>query len=95
MERVKNSASIYTRHFGVRSHLVQLPAETLENILLIDLEHRLSLIEDCVHDHAQRVHVRDGVTADGQDVLRSHVFRIRQAEGGQIGVPLFTYVFGL
>lgn len=38
-------------------YLVQLPAEALENVMLVNLENRLALVEDGVHDHAQRVHV--------------------------------------
>lgn len=46
------------------TYLVQLPAETLKNVMLVDLENRLPLIEDSMHDHAQRIHVRGSVTAN-------------------------------
>ena len=35
------------------THLVQLPAKALKNVMLVDLENRLALIEDSMHDHAQ------------------------------------------
>lgn len=46
------------------TYLVQLPAETLKNVMLVDLENRLPLIEDSMHDHAQRIHVRGSITAN-------------------------------
>lgn len=55
------------------TYLVQLPAETLKNVMLVDLENRLPLIEDSMHDHAQRIHVRGSVTANRQYVLGSQV----------------------
>lgn len=76
-------------------YLVQLPAEALENVMLVNLENRLALVEDGVHDHAQRVHVGGWVTADGQDVLRGQVFRVGEAERREIGLPLFTCVLRL
>lgn len=82
--------------FGTPStHLVQLPAEALKNVMLVDLENRLALIEYGMHDHAQRVHVRGRVTADGQDVLRGQVFGVGEAEWRKIGLPLFTCVLRL
>lgn len=39
------------------AHLVKLPAEAFKNVMLVDLENRLALVEDRVHDHAQRVHI--------------------------------------
>lgn len=41
--------------------------------MLVDLENRLPLIEDSMHDHAQRIHVRGSVTANRQYVLGSQV----------------------
>lgn len=63
--------------------------------MLVDLENRLALVEDGMHDHAQRVHVGGRVTADGQDVLRGQVFRVGQAEWREVGLPLFTCVLRL
>lgn len=63
--------------------------------MLVDLENRLALIEDGMHDHAQRVHIRGGVAADGQDVLRGQVFRVGEAERRKVGLPLFTCVLRL
>lgn len=77
------------------THLVQLPAEALKYVMLVDLENRLALIEDGVHDHAQRVHVGGGVTADGQDVLGGQVLGVGEAEWREVGLPLFTRVLGL
>lgn len=77
------------------THLVQLPAEALKYVMLVDFENRLALIEDGMHDHAQRVHVRGGVTADGQDVLRGQVLRVGEAEWREVGLPLFTCVLKL
>lgn len=34
------------------THLVQLPAKALENVVLVDLENGLALVEDGVHNHA-------------------------------------------
>lgn len=82
--------------FGTPStHLVQLPAEALKNVVLVDLENRLALIEDGMHDHAQRVHVGGRVTADRQDVLRGQVLGVREAKWRKIGLPLFTCVLRL
>lgn len=77
------------------THLIQLPAEALKYVVLVDFENRLALIEDGVHDHAQRVHVGGGVTADGQDVLRGEVLRVGEAERREVGLPLFTRVLKL
>lgn len=77
------------------THLVKLPAETLKNVMLVDLENRLALVEDSVHDHAQRVHVRGGVAADRQDVFRGQVLWVGEAERRLIGLPLFACVLGL
>lgn len=77
------------------THLVQLPAEALKYVMLVDLENRLALIEDSVHDHAQRVHVGGRVTADGQDVLRGQVLWVSEAERRKVGLPLFTCVLEL
>lgn len=77
------------------THLIQLPAEALKNVVLVDLENRLALVEDGMHDHAQRVHVGGGVTADGQDVFRSQVLRVGEAERRKVGLPFFTRVLGL
>lgn len=63
--------------------------------MLVDLENRLSLIENGMHDHAQRIHVRGRVTADGEDVLRSQVLRVGEAEWREVWLPLFTCVFRL
>lgn len=63
--------------------------------MLVDLENRLSLVEDGVHDHAQRVHVGGRVAADGQNVLRGQVLGVREAERREVGLPLFTRVLGL
>ena len=76
-------------------YLVQLPAEALENVMLVNLENRLALVEDSVHDHTQRVHVGGWVTADGQDVLGGQVLRVGEAERREIGLPLFTCVLRL
>ena len=72
-----------------------MPAEALEYVVLVDLENRLALVEDGMHDHAQRVHVGGGVTADGQDVLGGQVLRVREGEWGEVGLPLFTCVLRL
>lgn len=77
------------------SDLVQLSAEALKNVVFVDLENRLPLVEDGVNDHAQRVHVGGGVTADRQDVLGRQVLGVGEAEGGQVGLPLFTGIFRL
>ena len=77
------------------THLVQLPAEALKYVMLVDLENRLSLIEDGMHDHAQRVHVGGRVAADGQDVLRGQVLWVSEAERRKVGLPLFTCVLEL
>lgn len=79
----------------VSSHLVQLPAETLKNVMFVDLEYRLALVEYSMHDNAERVHVRGGVTADGQYVLRGQVLRIGEAQRRKVGFPLFTCVLQL
>lgn len=76
-------------------HLVQLSAEALEYVLLVDLKDGLAFIEHGVDQHAQGVHIRSHVTADGQDVLRSDIFWVREAERREIGVPLFTNILGL
>lgn len=34
------------------THLVQLPAKALKNVVLVDLENGLALVEDGVHNHA-------------------------------------------
>lgn len=47
------------------THLVQLPAETLKNIMFVDLKNRFAFIEYSMYDHTEGVHVRCGVTADG------------------------------
>lgn len=88
-----HSSCVHISHTS--THLVQLPAEALKDVMLVDLENRLALIEDCMHDHAQRVHVRGRVTADGQDILRGEVLRVREAEWREVGLPLFTCVLGL
>lgn len=75
--------------------LVQLPAEALKNVVFVDLENWFSLVEDSMHDHAKRVHVRGRVAADGQDVLRGQVLGVGEAERGHVGIPLFTRVLGL
>lgn len=77
------------------THLVKLPAETLKNVMLVDLENRLALVEDSVHDHTQRIHIRGGVAADGQDVFRGQVLWVGEAERRLIGLPLFARVLGL
>lgn len=77
------------------THLVQLPAEAFKDVVFVDLENWFALVEDGVHDHAERVHVRGRVTADGQDVLGGQVLRVGEAEGRQVGIPLFTRVLGL
>lgn len=77
------------------THLVQLPAKALKNVMLVDLENRLALIEDGMHDHAQWVHVRGRVTADGQDVFRGQVLGVGEAERREVGLPLFTRVLRL
>lgn len=77
------------------THLVQLPAEAFKDVVFVDLENWLALVEDGVHDHAERVHVRGRVAADGQDVLGGQVLRVGEAEGRQVGIPLFTRVLGL
>ena len=74
------------------THLVQLPAETLKNVMLVDLEYRLALVEHSMHDDAKGVHVRDGVAADGQDVLRGQVLGVGEAQRRKVGFPLFTCV---
>lgn len=76
-------------------HLVQLPAEALEDVVLVDLENGFALVEDGVHDHAQRVHVGGRVAADGQDVLRGEVLGVGEAERREVGLPLLTRVLGL
>lgn len=63
--------------------------------MLVDLEHRLPLIEDSMHDHAQRVHVRGRVTANRQYILRGQVLWVGEAEWRKVGLPLFTCVLGL
>lgn len=63
--------------------------------MFVDLENWFALVEDGVHDHAERVHVRGRVAADGQDVLGGQVLRVGEAEGRQVGIPLFTRVLGL
>lgn len=63
--------------------------------MLVDLENRLALVEDGMHDHAQRVHVGGGVAADGQDVLGGQVLGVGEAERREVGLPLFTCVLGL
>lgn len=77
------------------THLVQLPAEAFKDVVFVDLENWFALVEDGVHDHAERVHVRGRVAADGQDVLGGQVLRVGEAEGRQVGIPLFTRVLGL
>lgn len=77
------------------THLVKLSAKTLKNVMLVDLENRLALVEDSVHDNAQWVHVRGGVAADGQDVFRRQVLWVGEAEWRLIGLPLFARVLGL
>lgn len=52
-KRKIKSRIVDIEHFRVSSHLVQLPAEALKNFLLIDQEHGLPFIKDCMHDHAQ------------------------------------------
>lgn len=63
--------------------------------MLVDLENRLAVIEDGMHDHAQRVHVRGRVAADGEYVLRGQVLRVRETKRREVGLPLFTCVLGL
>lgn len=63
--------------------------------MLVDLENRLALVEDSVHDNAQRVHVRGRVAADRQDVFRCQVLRVREAEWRLIGLPFLASVLGL
>lgn len=63
--------------------------------MLVDLENRLALVEDGMHDNAQRVHVRGGVAADRQDVFRRQVLWVGEAEWRLIGLPLFARVLGL
>lgn len=77
------------------THLVQLPAEALKDVVFVDLENWFALIEDSVHDHAKGVHVRSGVAADRQNVLRGQVLGVGEAEGWQVGIPLFTRVLRL
>lgn len=77
------------------THLVQLPAKTLKNVMLVDLENGLALVKDGMHDHAQGIHVRGRVTADGQDVFRRQVLGVGEAERREVGVPLFTRVLKL
>lgn len=38
--------------FRFVTHLVQLPAKALKNVVLVDLENGLALVEDGVHNHA-------------------------------------------
>lgn len=75
--------------------LVQLSAKALKNVMFVDFENWFAFVKDGMHDHAKRVHVRGRVTADGQDVLRGQVLRVGEAEGRQVGIPLFTCVLRL
>lgn len=77
------------------THLVQLPAEALKDVVFVDLENWFALIEDSVHDHAKGVHVRSRVAADRQNVLGGQVLGVGEAEGRQVGIPLFTRVLRL
>lgn len=77
------------------THLVKLPAETLKYVVLVDLENRLALIEDGVHDHTQWVHVRGRVAADREYVLGGQVLRVGQAQRRKVGLPLFTCILRL
>lgn len=63
--------------------------------MLVDLENWFALVEDSMHDHAKRVHVRGRVTADRQDVLRGQVLGVGEAERWQVGIPLLTRVLRL
>lgn len=72
-----------------------MPAETLKNIVLVDLDYRLAFVENGVHYDSERVHVGGRVTADGQDVFRGQVLRVGEAERRKVGLPLFTCVLQL
>lgn len=72
-----------------------MPAKALKNVMLVDFENRLALVKDGMHDHAQGIHVRGRVTADGQDVFRRQVLRVGEAEWREVGLPLFTCVLRL
>lgn len=77
------------------THLVQLPAEALKNVMLVYLEDGLALIKNGVHDDPQRVHVRGGVTTNRKYVLRSQILWVREAEWRKVGFPLFARVLWL
>lgn len=88
---------LYNKILNVRpiAHLVQLPAETLKNVMLVDLENRFAFIEYSVHDHTEGVHVGGRVAADGQYVLRGQVLGVREAQRRKVRFPFFTCVLGL
>lgn len=82
----------FSRLCGPAPYLIQLPAEALKDVVLVDLENGLSVVEEGVHDHAQRVHVGGTVAADGQDVLGRQILGVGEAEWGEVGFPFFARV---